>query len=256
MKKTNKFPLEIKRGSVVTKIYRPPTANGYDSFTLVYWQDQFRKREVFGDLAAAKKRGESIAKALAKGEVGATKISAQDSAAFLRATALLRPTGAGLESACREFSQATKLLKGVSVLYAASDYVRRHAGEITSKSVRNVVEEFLAAKRDGRATRLGGNVRKVSDRYLGDLEQKLNTFAGSFSCAIGMVSASQITDFISNLKTEGRTKNNYRQAISVFFEFAKKQKYVPRDQGPGVGADGRAYPVAEGVGGADAGQPR
>jgi integrase len=229
MKKPEEFPLTVKRGSVSAKIYRTPTSTGYDSFTLVYWQDKTRKREVFGDLAEAKKRGGEVVGALAKGEIGAANITAQDAAAFLRAIALLLPTGVSLESACREYVEAFKVLGGVSILQAAREYAKRHSGEVTSKTVQQVVDEFMAAKRGGRATRIRGSGRIVSGRYLDDLERKLKALAGRFHCLIGAVSGHDINDFIHGLDVEGRTKNNYRQAINILFEFARKEKYLPRD---------------------------
>jgi len=48
MKKPVEFPLIVKEGSVSAKIYRTPSKSGYNSFTLVYYQDSVRKREVFG----------------------------------------------------------------------------------------------------------------------------------------------------------------------------------------------------------------
>ena len=196
---------------------------------MVYWQDKTRKREVFGDLAKAKKRGGEVVGSLAKGEIGAVNISSQDGAAFLRGIALLQPTGVSLESASREYAESFKVLGGVSVLQAAREYARRHTGEIPVKTVQQVVDEFLAAKRDGRATRIRGSGRVVSERYLDDLKRKLTAFAGRFHCLIGAVTGRDINDFIQALPVEGRTKNNYRQAINVLLEYARKQKYLPRD---------------------------
>ena len=229
MKKPEEFPLTVKAGSVSARIYRTPTSNGYDSFTLVYWQDKTRKREAFGDLAEAKKRGGEVVGALAKGEIGAVNISAQDAAAFIRGTAYLKPTGVSLESACKEYAEFYEITGGVPPVLVARDYMKRHAGEVTGKSVQQVVDEFMAAKRDGCATRIRRSGRVVSERYLDDLERKLKALAGRFHCLIGAVAGRDINDFIRGLDVEGRTKNNYRQAINVLFEFARKQKYLPRD---------------------------
>ncbi len=229
MKKTDDFPIMVKARSVSARIYRTPTSNGYDSFTLVYWQDKTRKREVFGDLAEAKKRGGEVVGALAKGEIGAVSLTAQDAAAFMRAIALLEPTGVSLESACREYAEFVRITGGVPPVLVAQDWKKRHSGEVTGKTVQQVVDEFMSAKREGRATRVRGSGRVVSERYLDDLERKLTAFAGRFHCLIGAVAGRDINDFVHGLDVEGRTKNNYRQAINVLFEFARKQKYLPRD---------------------------
>jgi len=53
------------------------------------------------------------------------------------------------------------------------------------KTVQQVVDEFMTAKEEGRATRLRGSGRNVSDKYLYQLRLKLNAFAGQVKCLIG-----------------------------------------------------------------------
>ena len=55
--------------------------------------------------------------------------------------------------------------------------------------VQQVVDEFLAAKRDGRATRIRGSGRIVSERYLDDLKRKLTAFEERFHCQIAGIVA-------------------------------------------------------------------
>ena len=43
----------------------------------------------------------------------------------------------------------------------------------------------MTAKEEGRATRLRGSGRNVSDKYLYQLRLKLNAFAGQVKCLIG-----------------------------------------------------------------------
>jgi integrase len=74
----------------------------------------------------------------------------------------------------------------------------------------------------------------------------LHAFAERFHHPIGMVTSEEINRFVHEIKgvkgrptnkkgasppepVSGRTKNNYIQAINVLFEYAKKQKYLPRD---------------------------
>ena len=230
MKNEPVFPLEITKGSAVVRIFRQVSKKEYQSFTVAYYQEGKRKREVLSDLEEARKRGKILADALAKGEVAAASLRLEDQRAYVNAKRLLGPTGATLETACREYAEAFELLNGVSVVEAARDYVKRHGTNATAKTVQDVVTEFMAAKEEGRSTRLRGNGRNVSDKYLYQLRLKLDAFAGQVKGLIGNVSPEAINGFIHGMKNaSGRTKNNYVQALNVLFEFARKQRYVPRD---------------------------
>jgi len=157
-------------------------------------------------------------------------MSLQDQNAYVNAKRLLEPTGVTLEAACRDYAEAFKLLGGVPLLAAAREYGTRHDTKVAPKLIQEVVNEFMAAKEAGRSTRLRGNGRNVSDKYLYQLRLKLNDFAGSVKGLIANVTAEAINNYVHNMKqTSGRTKNNYIQAINVLFEFARKQRYVPRD---------------------------
>ena len=231
MKPEPSFPLEISKGSAVVRIFKQVSNKNYESFTVAYYQDQVRKREVLSDFALAKKRAKKLAELLARGETAAASLKLQDQRAYLNAKKLLRPTGVTLEAACREYAAAVKLLGGVSLLAAAQEYVKRHGGgKPVLKTVQDVVTEFMEAKEEGRSTRLRGNGRNVSDKYLYQLRHKLDAFAGRVKGLIGAVTAETVNNFVHGMKkVSGRTKNNYLQALNVLFEYARKQGYVTRD---------------------------
>ena len=88
----------------------------------------------------------------------------------------------------------------------------------------------MEAKEAGRSTKLRGNGRNVSEKYLYQLRLRLNAFAGYAKGLIGGVTAEAVNKFVHGMKdASGRTKNNYLQAINVLFEYARKQGYVTRD---------------------------
>lgn len=230
-KKELSFPLEITRGSAVVRVFRQVSTKNYESFTVAYYQDGVRKREVLSNLKLAKKRANKVAQGLSRGEVAATGLKLQDERAYLNARKLLKSTGVTLEAACREYAEAFKLLGSVSIVAASREYVKRHGGcKVAPKTVQQVVDEFMTAKEEGRSTRLRGNGRNVSDKYLYQLRLKLDAFAGQVKGLIGLVTAEAVNNFVHGMKkASGRTKNNYLQALNVLFEYARKQGYVPRD---------------------------
>jgi integrase len=230
MKSDVVFPLEVCKGSAVVRIFKQVSRKGYESFTVAYYQDGQRKREVLSLFEEAKKRAKALADLLSKGETAAASIKLEDARAYSNAKELLKPTGVTLEAACREYAEAFKILGGVSILHVARDYTKRHNLKAEPKSVQEVVDEFMLAKEQGRATRLRGNGRKVSEKYLYQLRLKLNAFADAVHGLIGHVSAEAINNFVHGMKdASGRTKNNYLQALNVLFEYARKQGYVARD---------------------------
>ena len=226
---TDGFPITLKSGSVSARIYHARNRAKYDLYTLAYWANGQRKRENFGALADARARGKQVLAALSKGEVEAANMTLRDSQSYLQALAYLKPTKMSLESACKEYAESFQVLQGLSVLQAARDYALRHVGTVANKTIQQVVDEFIAAKEAGRSTRIKGVGRNVSEKYLDDLRSKLKRFAGRFHYSIGQVRGEEINRYLGEMKVEGRTRNNHLQALGVLFEFAKKQKYLPKD---------------------------
>ena len=208
------FPMALDVSGVTGKIYFTPTTNGYDAFTLSYYQDGKRKREQFGALVAARKRGNQVLGDLSKGRIQSASMTLEQQQEYFSGEKYLEGTGVGVAAACKGYAEILK---------------KKSSENVPVKTVQQTVDDFMAAKREGRATRVRSSGRIVSERYLDDLDRKLTAFAGRFHCLIGAVTGRDINDFIHKLDVEGRTKNNYRQAINVLFEFARKQKYLPRD---------------------------
>jgi hypothetical protein len=88
-----KKPLEIKRGSIVVKIYTIKNAvNGtvYPQYTLTYKSGNQRIKKKFADLEAAKREGELVATKLANGENEVLRLTSTDRAIYLQAREELR----------------------------------------------------------------------------------------------------------------------------------------------------------------------
>jgi integrase len=224
------FPHEESKGSIVVKIYHTPRKkDGYDSYTVSYWHDGKRKREVLADPEEALARAQKLVKDLHKGKPRVAEMTTEQAEEYFGAWKLLEGTGVTLLTACREYAQILRAAKGRCPVAMVTEAANRGVFETPDKPVPVVVQEFLRAKREGRATRMKGSGKKVSEKYLYELERKLNAFAERFKEPIGYVTGKEINDWIHGLDVEGRTKNNYLQAVKVLFEFARKQHYVTRD---------------------------
>src|SRR3954468_6118936 len=84
------FTYSKPRSSFRAKIYRTPR-NGYDAFTLMYYQGGERKRVLFGSLDAAMKEADDVAKLLGSKDVDVLELRSADRAAYRRARELLDP---------------------------------------------------------------------------------------------------------------------------------------------------------------------
>ena len=118
---TKKTKWLVGRGSATVKIYLTPHA-GKNYYTLSYWLDGKRKRQVFPSLQAAKNEAAVKAIAFTNGDLGAAKLTNAESAAYSRAVALLQPVGAPLELAASEYAQRGKTARR-SVVVASGGFL-------------------------------------------------------------------------------------------------------------------------------------
>ncbi len=227
-----KFPITVKRGHTVVKIYLTPS-RGCESFTVVHYLGNQRKRTSFADLGLAQTEAETIATKLSTGEVDVLTLTSADRLAYVRAVEALKPTGQPLEVAAIHYAEAFKILEGDSIIEAARYFAKRHPSKMPKKTVPEIVQELLETKeQDG-----------VSDVYLKDLKGRLGRFEKKFTGKIALVTAAEIEGFLRGLKTEpkangetskplsGKSRNNYRRAIGTLFNFAEARGFLARGLG-------------------------
>ena len=208
----------VERGSAVVKIYLTPRRK-VNYYTISYWAEGKRKREVFKTLQAAKDVAATKATQMTKGDLRAAKLTDVDCAAYLRATALLESVGVPLELAASEYASAAKRLGEVSLSQAVDFYLKRHPVHLAPKMVREVVDELLKLKEsDG-----------LSARYRQQLAYHLERFADRFCCRVGDVTGTDIDAWLRDLDLGPRSRNNLRNSIKGLFNFAVARKYLPKD---------------------------
>ena len=113
-----KFPITVKRGHTIVKIYRTPS-RGCDAYTVSYYLGDQRVRKTFADLGLATTEAETVATKLSTGEVNVLTLTSDDRLSYVRAIEALKPTGVSLEMAAIQFAEAHKILEGRSVVEAA-----------------------------------------------------------------------------------------------------------------------------------------
>jgi len=215
-----KFPIKVKRGHTIVKIYRTPS-RGCDAYTVSYYLGDKRVRKTFADLGLATTEAETVANKLSEGEVNVLTLTSGDRLSYIRAIEALKPTGVPLEMAAIHFADAHAILQGGSLVEAARYYVKRNPPQMPKMLVPKVVKEMIDAKTaDG-----------MSKYYTSDLKWRLGRFAEKFPGSITFVTSADIQDFLRNLKGEpdengkalpvtGRSRNNFRRAIGTLINFA------------------------------------
>ena len=154
---------------------------------------------------------------------------------FADAFKILHPLGISLPAAVSQYADALCRLKGTP-LPTAIEFFERHGAEINAKkTVPEVVKELVASlSADG-----------AGDYHVRDMERRLGRFSEAFPGLILDVPESAINEWLRGLCTlpgrrkqenfksaplSPKTRNNLRGAVVQLFNFARQEKYLPRDR--------------------------
>ncbi len=233
-KKADKWPMQVKAGSVTVKIYR--TVNrGRAMFTLAYHESGGRKLRQFADLADARREAKETAATLNAGRGAALELSGADRDAYLAAVRQLKPLDVPLNVAVAEYVKARQY--NVPIVEAAKSYAETHDATLPDKSIEEVYQEMLKAKRNDGA----------SEAYLHDLKTRLGHFSRDFKDSIANVTTADLDAWLRKLKLSPRSRNNHRRAVVGLFNFAKSAGYLNRDRKSAAEHTARARKVVEAI---------
>jgi integrase len=216
--KRDRFPIVIKRGSCSVKIYRDRKPTG-TYYRVCYHLGGKRLRLNFADLEKAKGEAEAKAAQLSRGDVDAMQISGKDRLIYGRALDAVKDYGVPLDAVALEYSDARKLLDGVSLDDAARFYARHHGKGIKRKPVAEAVEEMIASKK------LSG----LSEVYLNDLRYRLGVFAERFHCDLVSITPDDVQSFFDSVTLSPRSFNNFLSMLRTFFRFAQERRWLSKE---------------------------
>jgi integrase len=125
-----------------------------------------------------------------------------------------------LNLAVAEYADAHKLLPpGASLREAVTDFARRTNTVRESRTVPQLVVEYIAAKeKAGR-----------SEAHLRDIRLRLTRFGGVFQLPVAHVTGKMLQSWLDGLTVSNRTKLNELRLASGLLNFAVRRKYAPRD---------------------------
>ena len=163
------FPKIIQVGHSKAIIYKTPN-RGTFAFTVAWYEGEIRKRKVFADLEAAELHARARVGQLSRGEAQILKLDGPDLLAYVRAKAMLEEFGLALDTVAAEYRDAKRLMRGGSLIDAASYFARQHLLDIPKKPLAEVYTEMIEAKK----------AEGCSDRYIHDLESRVGKFVQAF----------------------------------------------------------------------------
>lgn len=218
-----KFPVTISEGGVTAKIRKSDqTKNGetYTLFVVDYFLLGKRKREARASFEEAREVALNACRQIANGNHVLLTLANDDRLTYLRAVEASESVGVKLDVAAREYVSAVKELPpGVTLKDAVDFFCRRNAAALEIRTVRQVADEMIAAKR----------AAKLSDVHLDDLEYRLKRLADDFQMNIANVSGKMLQAWLDAMNVGGRTKQNYLRHVAALVRFAIKRKYLPKD---------------------------
>jgi integrase len=212
-----RFPITIKRGSSIVKIYRDRHSFG-TYYRVTYYIGGRRHRLSFNDLHRATLEAEAKAAQLSRGDIDAMQLSGKDRLVYGRALEAIRDHSLPLDQVALEYDEALRILGGVPLRDAARFYVRHHGG-VKRKPVADAVASMIAAK-----TQKG-----VSNVYLIDLRYRLGAFSNAFHCDLSSITPDDVAAFFDGLTLSPRSYNNYLRTLRTFFSFAQRHGWLSKE---------------------------
>jgi integrase len=228
------FPLTIKRGHAVVKVYRMKQRNGCN-YAVTFVTPTGRVKRNFTDLEIARREANTIAANLAGGDLEALKLTGRERQLYVAANEAIAHTGLTLDVVAREFAAAFDVLGRDAVIEAARFFKARAESTLPVLTVSEVVERFVAAK----------VAEGISPHYRKDLRFYLERgLAEHFKCNLTAVATDDLRSYLNAKKSGSVAKNNHRRLIVALFNFAKGAGYLPANESTAADALG-TYRVKE-----------
>ena len=214
------FPLTIKKGHAVVKIYRMKQRTGWN-YAVSFVTPTGRVKRNFTDLDLARREANTIAANLAGGDLEALKLSGRERQLYVAANEAIAFTGLSLDVAAREFAAAFRVLGRDAILEAAKYYRAHTETNLPDVLVRDAVARFAEAKAAEGKSKL----------YLKDIRVMLaKGLAAAFHGNLAGVTAEDLRTYLNAKKGCGPVaKNNHRRLIVALFNFAKEERWLSPD---------------------------
>ena len=210
---------KIKFGSAVVPIYRTES-KGRVRFTLSFYREGRRVRQVFNELEEARKEALFVAQRIQSGMQHVTDLKPHERDTFKAAEAMLGDSGIPLVAAVEDYLRARALAGTESLAAMAEEYGRLFKKVVRHSSSAEVLNEMLKQREEDGA----------SKAYLRLLKTTLTRFTEKFPDDLVNVESHQIDAWLRSLDVALCTRNSMLRCIKIFFSFARSRSYLPDER--------------------------
>jgi hypothetical protein len=234
-----KLVAEEKVGSVTipifyspnkAKIQKPESAEGenpgkkefeirtYDSYIIPYYEGSIRKTPRRSTLDKAKKFAKDTAIRLNRDGARADFLSEKDRRIYVLAKASAQILSLEVDGVCRKFVELQKRIKN-GTLEQAVDFFNDHGQRVRHGATNTeIYKEYLE--------HLGK--RGAGNYHVRDVERYAGGFVGAFPGLISPIDTTAIDNYLKDLKGVARSKNNHRDGIIGYYNFAQLKGFLPQ----------------------------
>jgi len=168
---------------------------------------------------------------IASGQQHVLELRSSDRMAYLRATEALAHLNVPIDSACRDYAEAVKILAGVGSLTEAARFFVQQRSGVVQKPVSEAVNELVAQIETEQRNTSNGTRRK--DAWLKLLKTHLqNKLAKNFCCNVADLSSATLGPWFVALKCSERSRSNIRDCVAFFLKWCKGKAYLNNSADP------------------------
>jgi integrase len=196
-----------------------PAVKTYDSFQIAFHESGRWRTARAPTLTEAKVKGRLIAKRLAKNGSAVPELSHSERRIYFAARTILQPHKLEVDAAARLLAELLQRLNGTSLQQAVDFFIAHGRGMICGTTTTQVYTAYLEHL----------NRRGVGHHHLRDVKRFAGAFVEAFPVEITTIRTHAIDDWLGGLGGRARNKNNARDKLISFFNFAVDKHYLPHD---------------------------
>ena len=210
------WPRKIQPGRAVVTVYRRKTPTGNLAFMVANYADGKRRFDSYAAEAEALDAADRLAKQIDKRDYVAASMTQGQAVEYADAVAALAPFNVTVRAAASAVAECLKMAGDLSNLHAAVKFYAARHKQTVKKPVADVVAELLKIKKG----------RGASERYIGDLEGRLQRFANDCRKDACNVTTSDVQSWLDGLKLSSQSYSNFRRVLHLLFQFAVARGYA------------------------------
>lgn len=214
-----KAPAKVEGANGASRLLSEPVFKIYDSFQIAFYESGRWRTARAPTLTKAKAKGREIARRLAENGADVADLTHAERRIYVLARNILQPHNLEVDTAARLVADLLQRLDGAS-LQQAVDFFNAHGrriipGATTGQVYANYLEHL--------------HRRGVGKHHFRDVRKFIGAFVEAFPIEMTAIRTNAIDDWIGRLGGKARNKNNARDKVISFFNFAVEKAYLPEE---------------------------